>query len=259
LECSTMAIELLRPTIDLHVGAVDNIFPHHENEIAQSEAFSNKLFVHHWMHSEHLLVEGKKMSKSLGNFYTLRDLLHQGYGAKEVRYMLLHIHYRTQLNFTIEGMKGAQNALRRINDFLQRMHEIASANEEPSYSAHTFLQKAINTFAESLADDLNISEALAAIFDLMHEVNALYDADRVNGGDAREILFVMGEFDRILHVMDFAFAEGVPAELQQLLERREEARKNKEWALSDELRDEIAAKGYVIEDTAKGPRLKKGT
>lgn len=257
LECSTMAIEILGATIDLHVGAVDNIFPHHENEIAQSEAFSNKLFVHFWMHSEHLLVDGKKMSKSLGNFYTLRDLLNKGYGAKEVRYMLMHIHYRTQLNFTFEGMKGARNALKRINDFIIRMNEKADQHQTPSYFAHSFLQKAIYKFSESLADDLNISEALAAIFDLMNQINTLDDAKQINEGDAREVLFVFREFDRILNVMDFEVAESIPEELQELLRAREEARKAKEWARSDQLREQLLAQGYLIEDTPSGPRLKK--
>jgi cysteinyl-tRNA synthetase len=252
-----MAIQILGPTIDLHVGGVDNIFPHHENEIAQSEAFSNKLFSHFWMHSEHLLVEGKKMAKSAGNFYTLRDILHKGYAPKEVRYMLMHTHYRTQLNFTFEGMKGAQNALRRINDFILRIHEKADAHGEPSYVAHALLQKSIDRFSESLADDLNISEALAALFDLMHQINTLDDAQQINGGDAREILFVLREFDRVLNVMQFEIEENVPEEIQALLRAREEARKAKEWSRSDQLRDQLLAQGYAIEDTPSGPRLKK--
>ncbi len=257
LECSAMAMHLLGETLDIHVGAVDNIFPHHENEIAQSEAFSGKKFVAHWLHSEHLIVDNKKMSKSLGNFYTLRDLLGKGYTGMEVRYMLMHIHYRTQLNFTFEGMEGAKKSLHRLNDFIQRMHERADSKQEPTKVCREALQEAIRVFSESMADDLNISVALAAIFDLMHTINTLYDSGTLTGGDAYAVFFVMQEFNRVLGVLNFDLDEEAPAELQDLLQKRQEARKTKQWALADELRDAITASGYLIEDTDHGPRLKK--
>jgi len=257
LECSTMAMEILGNTIDLHVGAVDNIFPHHENEIAQSEACSGKQFVRFWMHAEHLIVDGKKMSKSLGNFYTLRDLLHKGYTGKEVRYILMHTHYRTQFNFTFETCKASQISLRRINAFIQRMLEKKEDGSKPTAECHAILQEDLNSFCEALADDLNISEALAALFELMRKVNTLDDAGKLSGGDAHETLFILQEMDRILNVMDFEPQEGVPPELQQMLEQREAARKNKEWQLSDSLRDQILERGYLIEDTPEGARLKK--
>lgn len=255
LECSTMAMELLGHTIDLHIGAVDNIFPHHENEIAQSEACSGRLFVRHWMHSEHLIVNGKKMSKSANNFYVLKDLLDKGFTGKEVRYLLLHTHYRTLLNFTFESMQSAKRSLERINDFVLRMNELAGSGAAQK-EVLQFCQKAIDQFSFSLADDLNISEALAAVFGLIHEINSMADCGQIMPGDAKEILFVFREIDRVLHVINFE-EETIPKEMEELLQQRESARKAKEWKKSDELRDKISENGYRIEDTPKGPRLKK--
>lgn len=257
LECSTMAMEILGPTIDLHVGAVDNIFPHHENEIAQSEACSGRLFVRHWMHSEHLIVDGKKMSKSANNFYVLKDLLDKGYSGKEVRYLLMHIHYRTPLNFTFESMSGAKRSLERMNDFVLRMNELAGPGEKQTKEVLQFCQKAMDQFSSSLADDLNISEALAAVFGLIHELNAMADSNQITPKDAKTALFVLEEMDRVLNVMNFEIDENIPQEMQELLVKRENARKAKDWRQSDELRDKILEGGYRIEDTAKGPRLKK--
>jgi len=257
LECSTMAMSLLGETIDIHAGAVDNIFPHHENEIAQSEALSGKPFVRYWLHSEHLIVNHKKMSKSLGNFYTLRDLLQKGFTGKEVRYMLMHIHYRTQLNFTFEGLDGARTALNRLNDFVLRMQEMANPSTKSNESARVCLNKAITRFSEALADDLNISVALSAVFDLMHEINILYDQKQLGQGDATEVLYVMQEFNRVLGVLEFDQEETPPTYLQDMLQQREQARKSKDWALADKLRGEIHAAGFVIEDTSNGVRLKK--
>lgn len=257
LECSTMAMNLLGETIDIHVGAVDNIFPHHENEIAQSECLSGKCFVRHWLHSEHLIVSGKKMSKSLGNFYTLRDLLDKGYSGMEVRYMLMHTHYRTQLNFTFEGIEGARHSLDRLNGFVMRMQELVDDKVDPSKSCEEPLKKAMQQFTDAMGDDLNISVALAALFDLIREVNVLCDKGDVNGGDAFEVLYVLQEFNRILGVLNFEQAEGPPLYLEELLAQRQQARKDKDWTKADQLRDEIQKAGYVIEDTAGGARLKK--
>lgn len=257
LECSTMAMQLLGDSIDIHCGAVDNIFPHHENEIAQSEACSGKQFVKYWLHSEHLIVNHKKMSKSLGNFYTLRDLLKKGFTGVEVRYMLMQTHYRTQLNFTFEGLEGAKNSLARLNDFVLRMHEIADVTQKPSQRARPHLTQAIASFTMALADDLNISVALAALFDLMHEINVLTANNQLGGGDAIEVLFVLQEFNRVLGVLNFEQEEQAPPYLQEMLHHREEARKNKDWKRADCLRNEIQAAGYVIEDTPSGVRLKR--
>ncbi|MCH9608913.1 MAG: Cysteine--tRNA ligase [Chlamydiales bacterium] len=255
LECSAMAMNLLGETIDLHCGAVDNIFPHHENEIAQSECLSGQCFVRHWLHSEHLIVNGKKMSKSLGNFYTLRDLLKKGYSGTEVRYMLLHTHYRTQLNFTFEGMEGAKHSLERLNGFTKRVQEIADSKIVPSHSIST--EEAHSKFCQALADDLNISVALSVIFDLMREVNVGLDKGNLNGGDAYEVLCLLEQFNRVLGVLNFEQEEGPPRYLIEMLEKREQARKDKDWELSDKLRNEIHASGYLIEDTPQGVRLKK--
>lgn len=254
LECSTMAMNLLGETLDIHVGAVDNIFPHHENEIAQSESLSQKQFVRYWLHSEHLIVNHRKMSKSLGNFYTLRDLLDKGYKGLEVRYMLMHTHYRTQLNFTFEGMDGARNSLQRLNDFVLRCQEKES-QAVATGCCQGSLNKATQVFCEALADDLNISVALAALFDLMHEVNLL--EERMNGGDAAEVLFVLKSFNRVLGVLTFEQLEGPPPYLLELLDKRNQARRSKDWGRADQLREEILANGYLIEDTPKGARLKQ--
>ncbi len=181
LECSAMAMKLLGETIDIHVGGVDNMFPHHENEIAQSEACSGKPFVNLWMHAEHLVVDQKKMSKSLGNFYTLRDLLQKGFSGTQVRYLLLQTHYKTQLNFTFQGLEAAKGALQRLNDFIQRLYEIES-EEETDEKVEGQCQQALVLFAEALADDLNISVALAALFDFVREMNGLCDVGQVNKG-----------------------------------------------------------------------------
>lgn len=257
LECSTMAIHLLGDTIDIHAGAVDNIFPHHENEIAQSEACCGKRFVRFWVHSEHLIVNHKKMSKSLGNFYTLRDLLQKGFTGMEVRYMLMHTHYRTQLNFTFEGLEGAKTSLGRLNDFVLRMQQLADPTQKPRGTARPFLNKALTQFATALADDLNISVALAALFDLMHQINILVTNDQLPAGDAIEVLYVLQEFNRVLGVLNFDQEEHAPPYLEEMLLKREEARKNKEWKLADQLRNEIHAAGYLIEDTSSGARLKR--
>jgi cysteinyl-tRNA synthetase len=256
LECSAMAMKLLGHTIDIHVGGVDNIFPHHENEIAQSEACSGCQFVKLWMHSEHLLVDHKKMSKSLGNFYTLRNLLEKGFNGLQVRYLLLQTHYRTQLNFTLAGLEGAKNSLDRLHDFVLRLKSI---NKEGALN-NTFkllIDKSVHNFTENLSDDLNISAALASIFDLVRDVNGLIDKDHLTKQDALYSLEKLHHIDNVLGVIFVEDEEEIPQEMQNLLNLRQEARKAKDWALSDKLRKEISDKGYVIEDTKGEPRLKK--
>ena len=189
LECSAMAMKILGETIDIHVGGIDNMFPHHENEIAQSEACSDKPFVKLWMHAEHLVVDHKKMSKSLGNFYTLRDLLEKGYTGTHVRYLLLQTHYKTQLNFTFQGLEAAKNALNRLNDFIQRLHAIDTL--QSSGQVDDLCQKTLQQFAEALSDDLNISAALAALFDFVREINGCCDAGQVSQMEAEKALELM--------------------------------------------------------------------
>lgn len=256
LECSAMAIKLLGKTLDIHVGGVDNMFPHHENEIAQSEAYSGEQFVKIWMHSEHLLVDQKKMSKSLGNFYTLRDLLNKGYSGTQVRYMLLQTHYKTQLNFTFQGLEAAQHSLDRLNSFIQRLYDIQQ--EASSNKVLNLIEITLEKFKEALGDDLNISIALAAVFDFVREINTLCDQNMVSAKEAQEILKTMARFNAVLGVLSLEKkVEEIPRELHEAFEKRLKARQEKNWKLADEMRDFILAKGYLIEDTPQGPKLKK--
>ena len=256
LECSAMAMKLLGSTIDIHVGGVDNIFPHHENEIAQSEACSGCQFVKLWMHSEHLLVDHKKMSKSLGNFYTLRNLLDKGFSGIQVRYLLLQTHSRTQLNFTFAGLEAAKNSIDRLHDFVIRLKEIDK--EGPVNNTFKLLVDKMNrNFSEHLADDLNISAALASLFDLIRDVNSLIDKSYLSKKEAAYLLEQLKQLDAVLGVIFVDDTLDIPQEMHDLLMRREEARKAKDWSLADVLRNEISAKGYIIEDTKGIPRLKK--
>ena len=256
IECSAMAMDLLGESIDIHVGGVDNIFPHHENEIAQCEAYSCRHFVKHWLHAEHLLVDHKKMSKSLGNFYTLRDLLEKGYTGRQVRYMLLQTHYRTQLNFTFAGLDAAAATLQRLSDFIHRLHTICEEKGHGSISP--LLEKTMEQFATSLADDLNISSALAAIFDMVREVNSLCDQDKIGTPEAEEVLDFLRIIDQVLNVLPLEPEEEVvPPELEEALQKREMARAEKNWKAADACRDLIHSRGYFIEDTPHGARIKK--
>ncbi|MBB64175.1 MAG: cysteine--tRNA ligase [Waddliaceae bacterium] len=256
LECSTMAMSILGETVDIHVGGVDNMFPHHENEIAQSECRSGKRFANLWMHSEHLIVNNKKMSKSLGNFYTLRDLLKQGYEGAHVRYLLLSTHYKTQLNFTLDGLAAAKASLQRVNDFIARIKEQEGAGD--SSAIDRVLEDAMEKFYQALADDLNISVALASVFDLVREVNALVDAGKVGKIEAEKVVALMQRFDEVLCVFSFEQEETkAPQELEEALVKRQQARADKNWALADELRDLIQSRGYIILDGPEGSKLKK--
>lgn len=256
LECSAMAMSILGETLDIHVGGVDNMFPHHENEIAQSECASNKQFVKLWMHSEHLIVDGKKMSKSLGNFFSLRDLLDKGYTGREVRYMLLHTHYKTQLNFTLDGLASVKSTLARLHDFILRLKDVQSEAQDPTL-LEPVLTHTKNAFKEALADDLNISLALAALFDMIRSVNGLIDQQNLGVEGAAQVLSLLKEMDEVLGLIPFESDLTPPDELVKLLDERIEARKQKNWSLSDEIRDKIHSQGWHIEDTPNGAKLKK--
>ncbi|NGX39227.1 MAG: Cysteine--tRNA ligase [Chlamydiae bacterium] len=256
IECSAMSMSLLGERIDIHVGGVDNIFPHHENEIAQSEGCTGEHFVNLWLHSEHLLVDNKKMSKSLGNFYTLRDLLEKGYTGQEVRVMLISTHYRTQLNFTMQGLEAARATLERLGDFVDRLQKVEGEGE----SVSSLLEEAKEAFIKPLADDLNIAEALAALFELVRKVNSLCDEKKIGKEEAIAVLDLLREFDAVLGFIPFEREElDIPQQLIDALAKREEARKGKNWAEADKQRDLITSSGYLIEDTPSGPRLKKGS
>jgi cysteinyl-tRNA synthetase len=256
IECSAMSMKALGETFDLHLGGEDLKFPHHEDEIAQSEGATGKPFVKHWMHGAHLLVEGKKMSKSLGNFFTLRDLLAKGFTGREIRYLLLTTHYRETFNFTLDGLAGAKSALARIDECVGKLREIAGdakANEDNS-----FLQQ----FEDSLDDDLNVSGTWGKVFEWIRQVNRKIVADEhsvpypVRSTWAARQLATWNRMDSIFGV-GLKSETTVPPEIQVLLEKREAARWAKAFKQADAIRDELKAKGWVIEDTPKGPKLKK--
>jgi cysteinyl-tRNA synthetase len=245
IECSAMATSLLGEEIDIHCGGVDNIFPHHEAEIAQSEGCSGKRFVHYWLHCAHLLVDGQKMSKSLGNFYTLRDVLAKGYSGREVRYALIRVHYRAPLNFTWEGMEEARQALARIDEWLRRLRELARNDS----AAETIENE---RFFQSLDDDLNISAALGYLFEQIRESNRELDAG-MSESRARAWLTWWEKINRVLALA--AEGEKPSAEVATLAEERVQARLAKNWQKSDELRDAIRSLGWEVRDTKDGQIL----
>lgn len=260
IECSAMATALLGETLDIHVGGIDNMFPHHDNEIAQSECCTGKTFAKLWMHSEHLLVDGKKMSKSLGNFYTLRDLLKMGYTGSEVRFLLLQSHYRMQLNFTLEGLVAARHSLSRLEDLMARLQDLTASHiiSQDSAKITALCQKAHKAFDEALADDLALSTALAVVFDLVREINTLCDQKAIGHIEAAQVLSVFRQFDQVLGCIPFERHLGqIPHEVFEYLEKRELARLSKNWKEADHYRDLIIAAGYIIEDTKQGPKLKR--
>ncbi len=255
IECSAMATHILGKTIDIHVGGVDNIFPHHENEIAQSEGCTGKHFVRHWIHAQHLIVNGKKMSKSLGNFYTLRDLLEKGYTGPEIRYLLLSTHYRTQLNFTLEGIDAARQTLRRFSDFISRLRSANATSYEP---IDPIIEKCRVEFKGALGDDLNISVALASLFEMMKWVNLLIDRNGLSKILAESVLTFLEGINTVLGVLPLKEESlEISLEIQEAFEKRQAARAAKDWGEADKQRDFIQANGYIIEDSSTGSRVKK--
>ncbi len=252
IECSAMSMKYLGETFDIHTGGVDNIFPHHENEIAQSEAYTGKPFVRYWLHAAHLIVEGSKMSKSLGNFYTLRDLLEKGHTGRQIRFLLLGSHYRQQLNFTFEGLEAAKNGLQRIDDFLARLDE---AHGTAGGDVQEQIALSRQAFITAMDDDLNISGAFGHVFDLVRWANRQMDEGRIGKAEAAEVRSFFEELDAVLGILPEK--EEIDPEVQRLAEEREKARKEKNWELADEIREKVREMGYVLEDTPKGVRIKK--
>jgi len=252
IECSAMSMKYLGEQFDIHTGGIDNMFPHHENEIAQSEAATGEPFVKYWLHCQHLLVDNKKMSKSLGNYYTLRDLLAEGYKPKAIRYELLSTHYRQQHNFTLEGLKASGQSVQRLLDFMANLRR-CDADES---TIGDLLAMTEVSFERSLDDDLNISAALAAVFDFVREANRLMAAGKFGPGNARHATAMMQRFDTALGLLEEEPLEA-DDELQRLIEEREEARRTKNYARADEIRAELRSRGCVVEDTPEGPRLKQ--
>jgi cysteinyl-tRNA synthetase len=256
IECSAMSMKYLGETFDIHCGGIDNMFPHHENEIAQSEAATGKTFVNYWMHNEHLQVEGKKMSKRLGNFYTLRDLLAKGYDPIAIRYLLLSTHYRQQFNFTFEGLDAAKSAIDRLKNLVRRFPDAEGTGSEGKVAKQ--IAHVQQCFGEAMDDDLNISSAIAALFDFVREINNLLDTGLVSKEEAAEIGDVMTQFDSVLGVVGkVEVEEALPSDIDALVQKREAARKAKNWKEADEIRAQLKGMGIVIEDTALGVRWHK--
>jgi len=272
IECSAMSMALLGDHIDIHCGGVDNIFPHHEAEIAQSEGLTGKKFVRYWLHCAHLLVDNQKMAKSLGNFYTVPDVVAKGYTGPELRYALLRVHYRVPLNFTWQGMNEARESLARIEEWLTRLHEVAEkANAEGPTSN---VRRPTTAFEDALDDDLNISAALGFLFESIRETNRAMDHKEIDAATANawlhwwervntvlalpEQFTLMGGPGRFTVVGADAHMIDIPAEVTKLKEERENARREKNWKRSDELRERISALGWEVRDTKDGPKLTRG-
>jgi cysteinyl-tRNA synthetase len=256
IECSAMSMKYLGETFDIHCGGVDNMFPHHENETAQSEAATGKKFVNYWLHNEHLQVEGKKMSKRLGNYYTLRDLLAKGYDPIAIRYLLMSTHYRQQFNFTFEGLEAAKGAVDRLKNFVRRLHD--ADGKDSGGKVATFIEKAEVCFEGSMDDDLNIGIALASLFDFVREINNLLDANTVSKTEAADVGGLMMKFDSVLGVIGKVEVEEVLApDIDVLVQKREAARKAKNWKEADAIRAQLKTMGIMLEDTAQGIRWHK--
>jgi cysteinyl-tRNA synthetase len=255
LECSAMSMKYLGETFDIHTGGVDNIFPHHENEIAQSEGATGKPFVRYWLHACHLIVEGEKMSKSRGNFYTLRDLREKGYEPRPIRYLLISAHYRKQLNFTFDGLAQAAAALCRLDDLVYRLD-----NETAPEGAHEPLIAAAAAarqgMLEGLDNDLNTATALGHLFDLVREANTALDAGLARSRDIVAVRQVLSVFETIFGV-PLGRQAGLDDEIEALITRRAEARAGRDFAESDRIRDELQRRGIVLEDTPQGVRWKR--
>jgi cysteinyl-tRNA synthetase len=233
------------------------MFPHHENEIAQSEAATGKKFVNYWMNNEHLQVEGKKMSKRFGNFYTLRDLLAKGYDPIAIRYLLMSTHYRQQFNFTFEGLDAAKAAVERLRNFVRRLHDVESVVETGKVPVLTAKLEAC--FGGSMDDDLNVAIALSSLFDFIREMNVLLDANMVSKQEAAQVGGLMMRLDEVLGVIGkVEVEEALPQEIDALVQKREEARKTKNWKEADAIRAQLKSMGIVLEDTAQGVRWYKG-
>ena len=259
IECSAMSMKYLGESFDIHTGGVDNMFPHHEDEIAQSESATGKKWVNYWLHCEHLMVDGTKMSKSLGNFYTLRDLQEKGWTGREIRWVLVGAHYRKKLNFTLDALAQARETLGKFDVLFDRLRNITAAGDGAEVDG--LLTEARNSFASALADDLNIAPALAAGFELMRGANRLADSGELTKTGAEKILAAFRDFDRVINCFEVDAvreADAIPAEVVKLAEERAAARKAKNFAESDRLRDELAKLGYAVKDVPGGAwELKK--
>lgn len=255
IECSAMSFKYLGESFDIHTGGIDNMFPHHENEIAQAEAATGKKFVNYWLHCAHLRVDNEKMSKSLGNFYTLRDLFDKGYEGREIRYVLFAGHYRQSLNFSFDALEAAKASLGRIDAFRLRLKEYSS-NGEKKGTLPMWAEKASVGFYGGISDDLNVSACLAVIFDMVHDGNVAMDAGELTAADGKKVDDLLDDFNKVLGVLDLP-EQTISVAVDTLLEQRDVARKSKNWVLSDEIRDQLAGMGWEVKDTPDGSKLRK--
>ncbi len=257
-ECSAMSMEFLGETLDIHTGGVDNMFPHHENEIAQSEAITSKTFVNYWMHNEHLLIRGERMGKSLKNFYTLRDLIDRGYDPMAVRYLLMSTHYRKQLHFAFEGLEAAKNALQRLHNLMTRLEEVKKDVNGEEVSE--LVERTRKDFEDAMDDDLDISKALATVFNLVREVNILNDEGKLDQKGAEQVRDLIMDFDKVLGFFGHfrKRRKELSEEVEEWIKKREVARKNKDWKTADAIRDMLLReKGIILEDTPEGVKWKR--
>jgi cysteinyl-tRNA synthetase len=256
IECSAMAIEYLGPSFDIHTGGKDLRFPHHENEIAQSEAFTKKRFARFWLHSEFLRVSGEEMHKSSGNIVTLRDLLAKGWDKRAVRLFLISGHYRDELNVSDESLAQAEANIERMDQFVRRLKAVTS--EAVSPKGESLTQGLLTDFEKAMDDDLNVPKALAALFRFQRDINSLIDAGKLGSGDAGDALAALKKVDRVFGVMRFEDDQrSAPAKVLKLIKDREEARKQKDYQRADEIRAQLKEMGIALEDAATGTYWKK--
>lgn len=256
IECSAMAMKYLGETFDLHAGGMDLQFPHHENEIAQSEGSTGKQFAKYWVHSEFLKIDDVTMSKSKGNFFTFRDLREQGYSPLAIRYLLLSVPYRKQLNFTFEGLQGAESTVERLRNF--RRLVIAAAAESGSHDGvRAAVDNSLRAFSSAMDDDLNTAAALAAVHDLVREINTVLAKGGLRADDKEAVLDAIGRFNSVLGIFGELETDILAEEIETLIAERQEARRNRNFARSDEIRDLLAEKGIILEDTKDGVRWKR--
>jgi cysteinyl-tRNA synthetase len=256
IECSAMSMKYLGETFDIHAGGIDLVFPHHENEIAQSEGATGKQFVRYWIHFEHLKVEGETMSKSKGNYYTFRDVAAKGYSGAAVRYFLLSVPYNKQINFTFDALAGAEKTVAGLRDFKARLSE-AKTTPGLNEALHEATLAAEREFEEGMDDDLNTSVALAVIHNLTRVVNTALARKKLQEENKLELAELLRRFDTVLNIFGDDRREMLDSEIQSLIDERQEARRRRDFARGDEIRDELAARGIILEDTKEGVRWKR--
>jgi cysteinyl-tRNA synthetase len=256
IECSAMSMKYLGETFDIHAGGIDLVFPHHENEIAQSEGATGKEFVRYWIHFEHLKVEGETMSKSKGNYYTFRDVAAKGYSAGAVRYFLLSVPYNKQINFTFDALAGAEKTVTGLRDFKARLGE-AKTSPGMNETLHDSTLTAAREFEAGMDDDLNTSVALAVIHNLTRVVNTALAKKKLQEDNKLELLELLRRFDTVLNIFGDEQREMLDSEIQNLIDERQEARRRRDFARGDEIRDELVGRGIILEDTKDGVRWKR--